>query len=148
MKRRRLVTAVRDRMKPAEMELWQGWRMPPPGDPPREPLLDPYRDRGGRVRADDGRIGTVYVAGDVWRVTPGSFWRRRWVDEAECPAVWIDLGDGWHNDYVLPNEDIPTLAEDWARGTLGTFNGLVLSVEWLDEEQSRAVRRQMGIGDR
>jgi len=43
---------------------------------------------------------------------------------------------------------VATLTADWAEGRLGTFNGVQLSVDWLDELESRRVRDEIGVPER
>lgn len=119
--------------------------MRPPADEIRNPALDEFRNRGGRVWDENGRSGIAYVSTDTWWATRRWWWRPRFVRPEELPHLWIDLGDDGFNDYVLPSEHIPDLVADWSAGRLGTWNGLTLDVEWADPAASKSIRVELGI---
>jgi hypothetical protein len=117
----------------------------PPTDQVRDPLLDPYRNRGGDVRDQTGRRGVAFVSTDTWWTRQRGWKRPRWVDPQELPHLWLSLEDGWFNDYVLPSGDVPSLTDEWADGRLGTFNHATLTVGWRDETGSAEIRAAFGI---
>jgi hypothetical protein len=90
---------------------------PPAERPTPDARLDPYRDRGGILRDDDGQTGTVYVRIETsWRIAAGRLWWRRWSTPEEEPWIWMLLPDGEFADFVLPSDQVEYLVEDWAKG--------------------------------
>jgi hypothetical protein len=122
-------------------------RRPPPLDI-IDPRLEPYRERGGVALDRAGRRGLVFVETQTWWTATGHLWWRRFGEPRELPLVWVLLPDGQVHDFLLPADDVATLTADWAVGRLGTFNGVQLSVDWLDELESRRVRDEIGVPER
>ncbi|GAA4609765.1 hypothetical protein GCM10023107_93310 [Actinoplanes octamycinicus] len=113
---------------------------PPPGHADPDPRFDPYRERAG-VLADQGEpFGVLYLRFDTsWRQLGGHLWWRRWSEPREHVTGYLALNDGGFDDFV---EDADTVAEEleyWDRGRF-PYRGLLLTVEWLDDEGSRRAR--------
>jgi hypothetical protein len=89
----------------------------------------------------------VFVQTQTWWTTTGHLWWRRFREPRELPLVWVLLPDGQFHYYVLLEQDVPSLVDDWGRGRLGTFNDVELVVDWLDEAGSARVREELGLSE-
>ncbi|BCJ39605.1 hypothetical protein GCM10010168_79400 [Actinoplanes ianthinogenes] len=113
---------------------------PPPGHADPDPRFDPYRERAGVLANRGEPFGVLYLRLDTsWRHLGGHLWWRRWSEPREHVTGYLALNDGGFDDFV---EDATTVAEElehWDRGRL-PYRGLLLTVEWLDDEGSRRAR--------
>jgi hypothetical protein len=113
---------------------------PPPGHADPDPRFDPYRERAGAL-ADQGEpFGVIYLRFDTcWWQLGGHLWWRRWSEPREQVTGYLALNYGGFDDFV---EDADTVVEElgnWDRGVF-PYRGLLLTVEWLDDEGSRRAR--------
>lgn len=107
-----------------------------------DPRLDPVRGRAAALVEDGSVAGYVLVETDYTASsTGGILWWRRWEEPAEFAVVFTKIGDAEPRTTAVAPADLD-LFDVWAsRGY--DDNGRVLSVTWLDEEESRRVHDEV-----
>jgi hypothetical protein len=125
--------------------------MRPPTDPPvpRDPRLDPYRERGGLLFRGDDQVAALYVRVEAWwRQVGGFLWWRKWSAPTEGLTGFLQLADGDFDDFVIFDAD--ELADELAAWNSDRFayRGETLRVRWLDDAASRSLRAEVfGLDD-
>ena len=113
---------------------------PAPGHADPDPRFDPYRERAWRARGSGRAVRLLYLRFDTsWWQLGGHLWWRRWSAPREQVTGYLALNYGGFDDYVEDTDTVVEELEDWQRG-LYRYRGLLLTVQWLDDESSLHAR--------
>lgn len=118
------------------------WR--PVFDDSRDPQLDPFRERAGRLTDPSGKQGWVFVRPWVEaQIEGGHLWWRRWSPQREVSAGFVALDDGEVlDDWVDQPEAVAGEVRSWAAGRF-PWRGVEYAVSWADADESRRVRDEV-----
>jgi hypothetical protein len=107
--------------------------------------LDPYRNRAGCASHDDRRIMRLYVQTDSLSTQrSGCLWRRVWSTPREFIVLRMLMEDGTYDDAWLCGTELDEELAEWSRGIF-RYRDQQLSLRWLNDEQSAALRREIGL---
>ncbi len=106
----------------------------------RDPRIDRYRDRVGRLYRGEANVGFVLVV--VERVAPqvgGHLWWKRFGSTRDWLFEWTVV-DGNYSDTLVPEDTAGEVVADYDSGRFD-YSGEVLRVVWTDGAESELLRR-------
>jgi hypothetical protein len=115
---------------------------PPPNLRPTDADLAPYVDRAAVLTRDGARIGTLFLrAEECWLHVGGHLWWKKWSAPYTVVhgSMLFDNGDyqDWQLDPEVWRAELPL----WRAGRM-PWLGQELSVHWVDDHASLAIRRE------
>lgn len=115
------------------------WR--PSFDGSRDPQLDAFRERAGRLTDDEGSRGWVFVRPWVTaRKVGGYLWWQRWSPQSEVSAGYVVMDDDdMPDDWVDQPEDVARELANWSTDRF-RWRGVEYFVSWVTADESRRVR--------
>jgi hypothetical protein len=110
-----------------------------PPQHPRDPRLDPYRDRTGLLTDEAGtEFATVFVRVETWWTQVGGFlWWRKWASPRDVPQVFYLIG-GHFEDSISRAGTIEQDLADWSRGVF-RYQSQVLQFAYVAPPRSSVI---------